>query len=109
MFPMLKFHINRNRIGKDISFQDDTPDAGYAAKFTTDQLSVLDTGMLGILRNGINTDIFKRIKEHRGQFIWGLAQLVTAVALTAFYIPGIIPDREIVTKAVEQVIITINC
>jgi hypothetical protein len=93
--PTVKFHINPNRIGSEINFTNDTKDAGVGAMWTQHRFSVLDVGMLGILKNGINFDIFSRINNNRSQFVWGVAQLVTAVAFTAFFIPAAAPNYAI--------------
>jgi hypothetical protein len=104
--PTVKFHIHPDRLksGKDnsIIFQSDE-NAGDGAGYTCNQFSVLDTGIAGILYNGISGDIIRRIQEHRGQFLWGIAQFVNVIALTAFFIPGVIPGEWVVVSAVNSI------
>jgi hypothetical protein len=109
--PTVKFHINPNRLDPNcssepnfISMHQDTYDAGIGALYTQDQFSTLDCGILGSLRNGINKDLFARIKENKGQFMWGVAQLVTAVAFTAFFFPSVVPGSFIVTSVTTPIL-----
>jgi hypothetical protein len=89
--PTVKFHINPDRINSlshksPINFERDHG-GGDGAMFTKDRFSVRDVGLLGVLNNGINSAVLKRIKDNRGQFIWGIAQLVMAIAFTTFFFP----------------------
>jgi hypothetical protein len=125
--PTVKFHINPNRVEipderpfvfcpleprfqipskpavDSIEFHRDTY-GGPGALWTKHQLSVWDIGLLGVITNGINRDIFKRINENRGQFLWGVAQLVTAVAFTAVFFPGLIPGGWVVVAGVASIV-----
>jgi hypothetical protein len=113
--PTVKFHLHPDRV-KDINtyydseidnamiFYKDEPSAGDGALYTTDQFSVLDIGIVGVLKNGIGSGTIKRIQENRNQFLWGIAQLVTAVAFTAFFIPGVIPGGWVVVSAVTSIL-----
>jgi len=59
------------------------------------RFTVMDVGFLGIVKNGVNRDLFERIRSHKGQFLWGCAQLVYAVGFTAILLgvaaPGLVP------------------
>jgi hypothetical protein len=112
--PSVKFHMNPDevqlnerayqQVENKINFYRDTPDAGEGALYTKYQFSVLDIGILGVLKNGINRNIFTRINENQGQFLWGVAQLVTAVAFTAFFFPEIVPGGAAVVAGVTAVV-----
>ena len=113
--PTIKFHIHPNRIAvlqtrrellcgrmyarypNTIFFARDegsTPRGAFAGALVTHQkFSVLDIGILGVLKNGLNLDAIKRIQENKGQFIYGVAQLISAIAITTFYYPRIIPSN----------------
>lgn len=58
---------------------------------TRHQFSVLDIGVIGVLKNGLNLSLPKRIWENKGQCLWGVAQLVCCVALFALMHPALIP------------------
>jgi hypothetical protein len=45
-------------------------------------------GLHGTLVQGLNRNLFKRIKKHPMQFVYGLAQITTAVALSVFLFNG---------------------
>lgn len=118
MLPTVKFHLNPDRvkiIEKDLdnvhnpsksegftTFYRDfgVPEGGVCTK---DQMHFSDVGLLGVLKNGVNTRLFKRISENKGQFLWGLAQLVTAVAVTAFLFPWVIPAGWVVPAALTSI------
>lgn len=99
--PTVKFHYDPERVGSRnylredaVEFYKDTPDAGSGAYYTQDQLSAWDTGLIGILKNGINTRVFKRIQDNPNQFLWGVAQLVAAVAFTVLFFPSVAPGSQ---------------
>jgi len=74
----------------------DGTNAGFKKDFegalaTKYRFSPLDIGFAGILKNGINKDLPTRVWEHKKQCLWGVAQLVYAVALTAFVVGYIAP------------------
>lgn len=73
------------------------------ACFTTDQLSVSDIGICGILKNGLNRRLPYRIWHHKGQFAWGVAQLIAAVAMTAFFFPTAIPHGNAIASPMKQI------
>lgn len=116
--PSVKFHINPNRIQisddelscsitsqeKDKIFLVRDRGGGEGALYTKHQFSVLDIGVLGIIKNGINRDIFKRIDKNRSQFLWGVAQLVVAAAFTALFFPGIIPGSWVIIAGVASIV-----
>jgi hypothetical protein len=111
--PTVKFHLHPDRVEDEnthyrtdnaIRFQRDEPSAGAGALYTTDRFSVLDIGIVGVLKNGISSDMIKRIQENRNQFLWGIAQCVTAVAFTAFFIPGVIPGGWVVVSAATSIL-----
>lgn len=101
--PTVKFHINPNRIDADLTFHQDEG-AGAGALYTYDRFSVLDIGILGVLKNGINTDLPTRMWENKRQVLWGVAQLVVAVAFTAFYFPPLIPGSQLVVSSITSII-----
>lgn len=90
IFPSVKLHLNPNRIGTDIVFEPDT-DGGTGAYFTRNKISPLDIGIVGVLKNGLNRNLVKRITAHKHQFLWGVAQLVASVAFTTVLFPAFVP------------------
>ncbi|MGZ3732229.1 MAG: hypothetical protein ACXU9U_00610, partial [Parachlamydiaceae bacterium] len=118
--PTIKIHLDPDRVSyprqintpkMDVkhSFEaDEHSEFGQpfsGACYTKDPISVTDMGICGVLKNGLNTRVFERILENKGQFLWGVVQLVAAVALTAFVFPGIISGGDallsIVAKPIE--------
>ncbi|MGA8165535.1 MAG: hypothetical protein WB791_11050 [Waddliaceae bacterium] len=65
------------------------------------QFSVLDIGISGVIKNGLRTNFRERIPQHKGQFLWGLAQLVAAIALTVILYSASLPYVAGISAAVE--------
>lgn len=78
------------------------------ACYTEDKLSVWDMGFCGIIKNGLNFSLPRRIWEHKGQFLWGIAQLVAAVAITIFLFPNVIPYCNSIEAVVNQISLNAN-
>jgi len=95
--PALKGRVILARDGEDSakgkSFE--------GALVTRHQFSVLDIGVIGTLKNGLNSSLIQRIKENKGQVMWGIAQLVCFVAQIAILHPTVIPCSMAVMHAVE--------
>jgi len=117
MTPTVKFHVKpdtvkisppvtpvvffadptRDYLENDkLLFARDGSDSGKGGNFegalvTQYRFSVLDIGFMGILKNGVNSSLFNRIREHKGQCLWGVAQLVYAIAFTALTVGIIAP------------------
>jgi len=112
--PTVKFHVNPDPVliipyrtnypynllsllkQDQLLFVADGSNAGFkeeleGALATKYRFSPLDIGFAGILKNGINKDLPNRVWEHKKQCLWGVAQLVYAVALTAFVVGYIAP------------------
>jgi hypothetical protein len=106
--PTVKFHLDPKRINSSaenaILLHPDTEgNAGAGAMYTRSQLSFTDCGVLGVLKNGLNRDLIDRISDNKTQFMWGLTQLVTAVAFTAYFFPAYVPGSWVVTSAVTSI------
>lgn len=91
------------------TFSPDSYDSNYlkdfsGACYTEDPLSVFDIGICGILKNGLNTRLPHRVWHHKGQFLWGVAQLVATVALTAFFFPTLIPHGHTIGAVIQHIV-----
>lgn len=102
--PMVKLHINPNRIGRDLTFHQDAMGGGLGALYTYDKFSALDMGVLGVLKNGINTDLPRRMWENKRQVLWGVAQLVVAVVFTVCLFPTLVPGSWVTVSSVVSMI-----
>lgn len=100
--PTVKFHINPNRIGQDLRFHRDGVEAG--ALFTYDRFSVLDIGILGVLKNGINQDLSRRMWKNKRQVLWGVVQLVVAAVFTVCYFSTLIPGSWVRVSAAASML-----
>ena len=110
--PSVKFHINPDSFERvysrgslkpgEMTFAKDG-DEFQGALVTKYKFSVLDMGFIGILKNGINRDLPKRMLENKGQVLWGVAQLTMAVAMTAFIYPALFPFGGRLVKVVESI------
>jgi hypothetical protein len=114
--PTIKVHLDPDRVSypgqlKKPSdpkhhFQADeysgNDEAFSGACYTKNPISVTDIGICGVLKNGLNTRVFERISENKGQFLWGLVQLVAAVALTALVFPGLLPGADIALSIIAK-------
>lgn len=121
--PSVKFHLDPKYITypqqsntplhSEVThkFIKDGSDSDYCEPFsgacyTEDQLSVTDIGICGILKNGLNRNLPQRIWSNKGQFLWGVTQLVASVALTAFFFPtaaAAIPHGNMVASVIQNI------
>lgn len=72
------------------------------AMYTKDQFSVTDMGFTGIVKNGVSKDMFSRMYHNKAQFVWGVAQLVAAVAFTAIFFPVITPWSGYIVSVIDS-------
>lgn len=98
--PSVKFHLNPSKVTVGAVLEKERPvfardgissqekgnfEGALATKY---EFSILDIGILGVIKSGVNTGIVERIRQNRGQFLLGLVQLVAAVGLTVFFFPA---------------------
>ena len=105
--PTVKFHLNPDRVvinpirtfltssqDKFVLARDglnsNIGQAFEGALVTKHQFAVLDIGILGGLKNGLNAGVFKRIYENKAQFLLGVTQLTCVVALIVLIHPALI-------------------
>lgn len=111
--PTVKFHVDPSQVViRD--FRDETHDPGkitfqrdgapalkggdlQGALRTKHQFSVWDMGICGVVKNGLNRGLLSRISARPGQLMWGVAQLVAAVAFTVVLFPGVVPGGALVS------------
>lgn len=102
--PSVKFHLNPAKVrisgfldANTPTFQRDGHDSDDGQAFegalrTKYLFSVFDMGMLGVIKNGVNSSMAQRMRDNPGQHLLGLVQLVAAVCLTLYFFPGILPE-----------------
>ena len=77
--PTLHFHYTPDESAAAFQFEEST--SGRMRASPVDDISHDRIGILGALKQGINSDLCTRIKNNPAQFFTGLAQLVSAIAI----------------------------
>ncbi|MGA8164855.1 MAG: hypothetical protein WB791_07525 [Waddliaceae bacterium] len=105
--PTVKFHVNPDKVKilgrecfhtlkqEEMEFsRDDDSNIGEnyeGALATKYSFKVYDIGIRGVLKNGLNENLPKRIWGNKKQCLWGVVQLINAIAITALLYTAYIP------------------
>lgn len=91
--PTVKIHLNPDDLPRSErdGFDSHKGKPFEGALRTKHKFSIFDMGILGVLKNGLRGGLLERIQQNRGQCLFGLVQLVAAIALTLYFFPALLP------------------